>query len=98
MEPGEDPAGCAQREIEEETGIRNISILNKICETYHVYEEFGKTILKTTHWFSFSGSDKAPLTPQTEEDIVEVKWISKGNMHGILSNTYPSIRDVISKV
>jgi hypothetical protein len=95
MEAGEDPAECAEREIEEETGIRDITIVKKICETYHVYEEYGKTILKTTHWFACNGSSKGLLIPQTEEDILEAKWVSEQEVPELMKNTYSSVREVV---
>lgn len=98
MESGEDPATCAAREIEEETGLKNLTLSEKIGETFHVYEEFGKTILKTTHWYSFTGSITDRLIPQTEEDIMEARWVKGREIPELMKNTYPSIRDVVKSI
>jgi hypothetical protein len=35
------------------------------------------------------------LTPQREEDIEQCQWINRDNTATVLSNTHPSIIDVI---
>jgi hypothetical protein len=35
------------------------------------------------------------LTPQTEEDIKEIKWVKKEDLAKYTSNTFPSIIDVL---
>lgn len=97
MEKGEKPDECALREVEEETGVTNLTLKKKIGETYHTYDEFGKHILKTTHWYYMTCSAAQKLVPQTEEDITETKWISTKDIKEPVANTYPSIKDILSK-
>jgi hypothetical protein len=40
-------------------------------------------------------SGKQTITPQTEEDIHEIKWVKKEDLKEYLENTFPSIRDVL---
>ena len=94
MEKEETAAVCAGREIEEETGAINLVLQDTICDTYHIYDEFGKHFLKVSHWFYFTCSDGQNLRPQTEEDITEIKWFKKRNIKTPMQNTYPAIRDV----
>lgn len=96
MEKDEQPDECAVREVEEETGVINLKIKNKIGETYHTYNAFGKHFLKTTYWYFMTCSSKQVLTPQTEEDIKEIKWIDIKNINEAMSNTYASIKDILS--
>ncbi len=96
MDEGETPALCAIREVEEETGLRNIKLLSPICETYHIYEEYGKSILKQTFWYKMSVNGPQTLLPQTEEDIELVRWIEKSNWGDYAANSYASIREVFS--
>ncbi|MEI6852632.1 MAG: hypothetical protein WCL06_07295 [Bacteroidota bacterium] len=42
-------------------------------------------------------SKHEPLSPQNEEGITEVKWIDINEMDEVLSNTYPSLLDMLSK-
>ena len=97
MEAGETPEICAEREIEEETGVNQLQLIHKIIDTYHIYEERGQQILKKTYWFYFTTKFEGEPTPQIEEDISSIRWIGKKNLKLPLNNTYDSIMDVIDK-
>lgn len=97
MEKGEKPDECALREVEEETGVTDLKLKKKVGETYHTYDEFGKHILKTTHWYYMTCPAGQKLVPQTEEDITETKWISTKDIKEPIANTYPSIKDILGK-
>jgi len=97
MEEGETPEICAEREIEEETGVNQLQLIHKIIDTYHIYEERGQQILKKTYWFYFTTYFEGTPKPQIEEDISSISWIGKENLAMPLSNTYDSIMDVIEK-
>ena len=88
---------CAAREIEEETGVKNLILKHKIGETYHIYEENKIMILKTSHWFYFTSEGKQQTIAQTTEDISEVKWIHTRNIKEPMTNTYPNIKDILSE-
>lgn len=88
---------AALREIEEETGLTQLTLNNKIGETYHTYNAFGKHFFKTTHWFYVTCSSNQTLVPQTEENIDQVKWYSKRDYKIPLENTYPSIKDILQR-
>ena len=95
MEAGEDAETCANREIEEETGTSNLRLIEKITDTYHVYQEGEKKVLKISHWYYFTSDTKQELIPQTEEDITLIEWIAKENLIKPLNNTFHNIKDVI---
>ncbi len=97
MEAKESAELCAQREIEEETGVTGLVLKSKIGETYHTYDEFGKHILKTSHWFYFTCNSKQALRPQLAEDITEVVWIRKEELDTPLSNSYKNIVEIVAK-
>jgi hypothetical protein len=40
-------------------------------------------------------SGKQELTPQTEEDIHEIKWVKKNELNKYFENTYPSVKEVL---
>ena len=96
MEAGETPEICAAREIEEETGVKNLMLKHKIGETYHIYTERGKTILKISHWFNFTTEGNQKMIPQTSEDITEVKWIHTLNIKEPMANTHQNIKDILT--
>ena len=97
-EPKEDLETCAIREVEEETGVAGLTIKSKAGETYHVYDAFGKHYLKTSHWYIMSCKGKQNLVPQTIENITEIKWVRKSELKTVLSNSYPSIIQILELV
>jgi ADP-ribose pyrophosphatase YjhB (NUDIX family) len=95
LEQGETIETCAEREIEEETGITQLTLKRKIGETYHIYKERGKTILKISHWFYFTCPSNQQMIAQTEEDIEEVKWIATQDIKEPMENTYKNIKEIL---
>lgn len=96
IDKGETPETAAVREVEEETGLKNIKRNKAICITYHTYHDFGKFILKPTYWYAMKVNGQQNLTPQTEEDIAEVKWVKKKDAVVYFDSMYPSIKDVLA--
>jgi 8-oxo-dGTP pyrophosphatase MutT (NUDIX family) len=95
MEKGEKPDECALREVEEETGVTRLTLKEKVGETYHTYDAFGKHFLKITHWYHITCTGVQQLIPQTEEDITAIEWVAVKNIKEQLKNTYPSIKDIL---
>jgi ADP-ribose pyrophosphatase YjhB (NUDIX family) len=97
LDKGETLEQCAVREVEEETGLKNIMLDKNLITTYHTYDENGKHILKESYWYEMHVEGIQKLIPQTIEDIHEAKWVKKKNLSDVLSNTFPSVKDVIEK-
>jgi 8-oxo-dGTP pyrophosphatase MutT (NUDIX family) len=97
LEKGESIEQCAAREIEEETGVAELLIKSKIGETYHIYTEKNKPVLKISHWFYFTTTYTLPTTAQIEEDIAEVKWIATKDIQQPMLNTYGNIKEIVHK-
>jgi 8-oxo-dGTP pyrophosphatase MutT (NUDIX family) len=95
LEAGETIETCAAREIEEETGVANLSLIRKVGETFHIYTEKSVDILKTSHWFYFTTTFKADTIAQTEEDITEVKWVKTQQIKEPMANTYENIKSIM---
>ena len=94
QDPGEDIAVTALREVEEETGIKDLILKDLICITDHCYKRNGIWHLKHTWWYDMLHNDPDDLTPQTEEDITKAAWVAKSSLPPYLLNTYPSIQEV----
>ena len=94
LEKGESAEDGAVREVQEECGLRNVEILDKLTDTYHIYFIDDKPVLKQTHWFKMFTEDKV-LIPQTEEDIEDIFWVSEAGLHEFMDNTYHSVTEVI---
>lgn len=95
LDEGETLEACAVREVTEETGLKNIQLLNFLVTTYHTYHAFNQFVLKETYWYRMKGSSAQKLTPQTEEDIVQIEWVKPEGIPEKLTQTYPSIREVL---
>ena len=96
LEVGESIETCAEREIEEETGVKELSLKRKIGETYHIYTLDGKNILKVSHWFYFTCASTQNIIAQTEEDIAEVKWIPTQRIKEPMANTFKNIKEIMT--
>ncbi|MCW3113781.1 MAG: hypothetical protein JWR18_2177 [Segetibacter sp.] len=97
LEEGETIEDCAVREVEEETGLQNIQLGELLGVTNHFYKENGKDLEKETHWFTMSVSGDQALVPQLEEDITELKWVSKDEIKDYLKNSFKNIEEIVEK-
>jgi ADP-ribose pyrophosphatase YjhB (NUDIX family) len=97
LDEGESIEECAVREVEEETGLKNVQIGELVDVTLHQYEENGELITKKTAWYKMKGSSADTLVPQTEEQIEEIKWIKPSEIEPYMQNTYPNIIHIINK-
>ena len=96
LEQGESIENCAIREVEEECGISNLQITEKLIDTYHIYKYKGKKILKRTFWFKMKSNFDGNLIPQTEEGIMKVVWIERHQIQEKLKNSYANIKALLS--
>jgi 8-oxo-dGTP pyrophosphatase MutT (NUDIX family) len=74
IDKGETKEHAAVREVQEETGIQQIELLNPVRTTYHTYPQKEKRILKETFWFKMK-TQETDLLPQAEEDIEQAIWV-----------------------
>ena len=91
IEKGESIETAAVREVEEECGIFNLSIVKKLITTYHIYFQDGIK-LKETHWFLMTSDYNKKLTPQIEEGITEVLFKNEIEIERVLKNSYANIK------
>ena len=84
----------ALREVEEECGITDLTLGNKITTSYHVYVLKGKNVLKRTFWYSML-SKQNEFVPQGEEGIDKVEWVKLDELSWEHYPTYASIKEVI---
>jgi ADP-ribose pyrophosphatase YjhB (NUDIX family) len=95
VDEGEGIPEAALREVEEECGIDELKITDHLMNTWHTYERKGRQHLKRTDWFLMQGSSEKTLTPQTDEDIEEVGWMTWDEIDRIKNETYPSLVKVL---
>jgi 8-oxo-dGTP pyrophosphatase MutT (NUDIX family) len=97
LDKGESIEECAVREVEEETGLQNIQLGALIGVTNHSYKEKGKDIIKKTYWYKMKVWGNQKLVPQTDEDILELRWVKENELKQYLSNTFPNILEITEK-
>lgn len=95
IDQGENAREAAIREVEEECGIQNLFIREKLIDTYHCYQQNNSFILKKTHWFIMTSNYRGELTPQLEEGIHKAEWRNPDSLLSLYDNTYPSIQEVL---
>ena len=85
---------AALREVTEETGIDELSIISELPSTFHIYKEKNILVLKHTFWFKMFAESKKNPVPQTEEEITEALWCPIDEVSILLENSYPSLIDL----
>ena len=94
IEIGEGVEEAAVREVEEETGAQNLSVLKELPNAYHIYRYGNKWIIKKTYWFLMNCAYEGTLIPQEEEDIKEAVWVQESEMKLFLQDTYKSLKEL----
>lgn len=97
LEKDESIEECAVREVAEECGIEEPTIIKPLKTTYHTYTLKGQRILKPTYWYLMKSSGESELIPQTEEGISEVKWVSTEEAKVMASGSFGSIKQVVEE-
>jgi 8-oxo-dGTP pyrophosphatase MutT (NUDIX family) len=99
LDEGETTEACAVREVQEETGLKKIKMGKLIGITYHEYFDIYSlgNVIKETYWYEMKIKGRTRLIPQTEEDISEIKWISKNELSHYLKNSFKNIEEIITK-
>lgn len=101
IDQGESAEEAALREVAEECGIEGHRIIKKLPSTFHIYQSpyidsFGQWILKETHWFEMNYTGTKNGSPQTIENISEIRWFARKELEEVLANTYENLKSVIS--
>ena len=75
IEPGETAKMTARREIEEETGLRNISVLTWLGKIHFKYRRMDKLVLMTTQIYLVQALDEREQ-PMGEKWMKGIRWFS----------------------
>jgi ADP-ribose pyrophosphatase YjhB (NUDIX family) len=72
-ETGETAAHAAKREVQEEAGIRDLSVKDQLGVTKFSFQAEEALVQKTVHYFLMT-TQQVELTPQKEEDLIGATW------------------------
>ena len=89
---GEEMEETAMREVEEETGVNELSISKKLQKTYHIFKRNGVYKLKITHWFEMHCTYDGIPVGQADEGIEKVEWKNPTQIQEALKNSYENIK------
>ena len=88
----------AIREVEEETGVRNLRIVKELKPTYHIFVTKSGWKFKKTYWYLMNTKSEKKLIPQKNEDITKAVWKSKKDAAKAISGSYRSIAETFSYI
>ena len=89
---GEGIEEAAIREVEEETGVKKLKVVQKLQKTYHVFKRNGSYKLKITHWYEMKTDYTGKLQGQENEGIEKVAWLNQEQIKEVLTNSYENIK------
>jgi len=97
LKKGESHKEAAIREVEEETGVKNLEIRNFITKTYHVFKRNDVFKLKITYWYEMYTEYKGELVPQLDEGIKKAKWKNFEKSQKALKGSYENVKLLFPK-
>ena len=83
------PKGKLERNETPKIGARS--------STWHTYTRNKKYVLKKTNWYKMRCIDDTYMSPQEEEDIIDVRWMNTDEVRNALYNSYRTIRYVVQE-
>jgi 8-oxo-dGTP pyrophosphatase MutT (NUDIX family) len=98
LDAGEKMEDCAVREVQEETGLKQVVLGEKIMNTYHIYLQRKSYMIKRTTWYYMTGTKADPLVPQAEEQIQEVRWVAQQDIQHYAIVCFAAVRDVLKNM
>ncbi|XMO87223.1 NUDIX domain-containing protein [Algibacter sp. AS12] len=80
------------REVEEETGVKDLEIVKQLDTTYHIFKRNGSYKIKVTYWFEMKTTYEGKLKAQQNEGITKVAWLNEELTREALKNSYANIK------
>ncbi len=91
---GETAALAAQREVQEETGLKDLSVKEQVGITRYSFQAENTLVKKTVHYFLILTNQKK-LIPQQEEGLIDACWQPINRAVKMLA--YDTDKDMVAK-
>ena len=98
IEKGESPEVAAVREVEEETGITDLEIIEELPATWHCYLLQNQWTIKKTSWYLMHTNSGMKNVPQTEEGISNVYLVNQDEIKNFEEKTFASLRFLVKNI
>lgn len=95
QDPGETLVQTAVREVQEETGLSDLKVLERLDSGYHCYLMSKQRTLKRTRWYLMQTQSPNQLVLQKEEGIQDAAWFDPKEIPTLQMPMYNNIRDVL---
>lgn len=73
LDSGERIADAARREVEEEAGLKDLSVQDRLGVVRFTFQAEGTVVRKTVHYYLMMTNQKT-LSPQIEEGLIDAAW------------------------
>jgi diadenosine hexaphosphate hydrolase (ATP-forming) len=87
IEPGEDPAEAARREVGEEIGLAALDEIGALGSTEHSFEREGRRYAKRVDWFLLRAENCVDLRPCPAEGSLDCGWFGPRQALSMLSHS-----------
>ncbi len=94
LEKNEKISEAARREVQEEAGIKDLSVKDQLGITRFTFQAEDAVVRKTVHYFLMTTGQKL-LTPQIEEGLIEAAWFPIDLAIQMLE--YDTDQDIVAK-
>ena len=81
----------------QEEGNITVKLGRKVCTTWHTYTMNKHAMLKKTKWYLMDCVDDSKMKPAVEEDIEEIRWMTRKEVYHALEDSYKSISYVFEQ-
>ncbi len=96
QDDGETLEACALREVQEETGLQNVTRAPHYRNPPPLQLQ-RQNILKHSYWYRMHFTGTELTIPQIEEDIMDIQWIKPEHIARYMPYSYQNIVDVLTK-
>ncbi len=95
IEENERPERAALREVEEETGMLGLKLIEKLGEMTYSFRAKGDLINKVVYWYLMEAPEDVNIELQDAEGIADLKWVNVDELERVAS--YKDMEDVVNK-